>query len=45
MKIAIMNGAGGLGRLIATYFADICGPFNLHVMCTLVTAGTIWSVL
>jgi hypothetical protein len=45
MKIAIMNGAGAFGRVAATYFADIYGPFNLQVMCTLVTAGTIWAVL
>ncbi|KAJ7906291.1 MFS general substrate transporter [Mycena leptocephala] len=44
-SIAIMNGAGAFGRVAATYFADIYGPFNLQVMCTLVTAGTIWAVL
>ncbi|KAJ7240485.1 MFS general substrate transporter [Mycena rebaudengoi] len=44
-SIAIMNGTSAFGRVFATYFADIYGPFYLHVACTLVTAGTIWAVL
>jgi ABC-type transporter Mla maintaining outer membrane lipid asymmetry permease subunit MlaE len=40
-----MNGTSAFGRVFATYFADIYGPFYLHVACTLVTAGTIWAVL
>ncbi|KAJ7841849.1 MFS general substrate transporter [Mycena leptocephala] len=43
--IAIMNGAGAFGRIAANYLADMYGPFNLQVMCTLVTACTIWAVL
>ncbi|KAJ7859261.1 MFS general substrate transporter [Mycena leptocephala] len=44
-SIAIMNGAGAFGRIAANYLADMYGPFNLQVMCTLVTACTIWAVL
>ncbi|KAJ7666110.1 MFS general substrate transporter [Mycena polygramma] len=44
-SIAIMNGAGAFGRVAATYFADIDGPFHLHVGTTLATAATIWAVL
>ncbi|KAJ7126212.1 major facilitator superfamily domain-containing protein [Mycena epipterygia] len=44
-SIAIMNGASVFGRVAATYFADKYGPFNLQVVCTLITAGTIWAVL
>ncbi|KAJ6470657.1 major facilitator superfamily domain-containing protein [Mycena vitilis] len=44
-SIAIMNGAGAFGRVAATYFADIYGPFHLHVGTTLATAATIWAVL
>ncbi|KAJ7113185.1 major facilitator superfamily domain-containing protein, partial [Mycena epipterygia] len=43
-SIAIINGASVFGRVAATYFADKHGPFNLHVACTLITAGTIWAV-
>ncbi|KAK7044750.1 MFS general substrate transporter [Favolaschia claudopus] len=44
-SIAIINGAGGFGRVAANYLADIYGPFYLQLGCTLVTAGTIWAVL
>ncbi|KAJ7485629.1 MFS general substrate transporter [Mycena latifolia] len=44
-SIAIMNGAGAFGRVAGTYLADIYGPFNLEVITTLITAGTIWAVL
>ncbi|KAJ7055098.1 MFS general substrate transporter [Mycena amicta] len=44
-SIAIMNGTSAFGRIAANYLADIYGPFHLQVICTLVTAGTIWAVL
>ncbi|KAJ7728962.1 MFS general substrate transporter [Mycena maculata] len=40
--IAIVNGTSAFGRVAANYLA---GPFNLQVICTPVTAGTIWAVL
>ncbi|KAJ6588971.1 MFS general substrate transporter [Mycena capillaripes] len=44
-SIAIMNGAGVIGRVAATYFADFWGPFYLQVSATLATAATIFAVL
>ncbi|KAJ7160288.1 MFS general substrate transporter [Mycena filopes] len=45
-SLAIMNGTGGVGRIAATYLADLYGsPFELQAACTLVTAATIWAVL
>ncbi|KAJ7827453.1 MFS general substrate transporter [Mycena leptocephala] len=44
-SIAIMNGSGAFGRVAGTYFADLYGPFDLHVFCTLITAATIWAML
>ncbi|KAJ7760057.1 MFS general substrate transporter [Mycena maculata] len=44
-SIAIMNGAGAFGRIAGNYLADIYGPFNLQIICTLATASTIWAVL
>ncbi|KAF7341102.1 MFS general substrate transporter [Mycena venus] len=44
-SIAIMNGTSAFGRIAANYLADIHGPFYLHVVCTLITSGTIWAVL
>ncbi|KAJ7818785.1 MFS general substrate transporter [Mycena olivaceomarginata] len=44
-SIAIMNGAGGFGRIFGNYFADFYGPFALQTACTFATAATIWAVL
>ncbi|KAF7360295.1 MFS general substrate transporter [Mycena venus] len=44
-SIAIINGAGAVGRVAGNYLADIYGPFYLQVGTTLLTAGTIWAVL
>ncbi|KAJ6567057.1 major facilitator superfamily domain-containing protein [Mycena capillaripes] len=44
-SLAIMNGSGAFGRVAGTYLADLYGPFNLQVICTLITGATIWAVL
>jgi len=43
-SIAIVNGAGILGRVLGNHLADIYGPFNIYVPCTLITGVTIWSI-
>ncbi|KAJ7926146.1 MFS general substrate transporter [Mycena leptocephala] len=44
-SIAIMNGTSAFGRIFTNYLADIYGPYYLHILCTMVTAGTNWAVL
>ncbi|KAJ3804240.1 MFS general substrate transporter [Lentinula aff. lateritia] len=44
-SIAIMNGASSVGRVLGNHLADIYGPFNIQVPCTLITGATIWAVL
>ncbi|TBU25955.1 MFS general substrate transporter [Dichomitus squalens] len=44
-SLAIMNGSGGVGRLIGNYVADSRGSFNLFVPCAFIVGGTIWAVL
>ncbi|KAJ7108854.1 MFS general substrate transporter [Mycena crocata] len=44
-SIAILNGSSTFGRVIGNHLADIYGPFNVQVICTMITGGTIWAVL
>ncbi|KAF7360506.1 MFS general substrate transporter [Mycena venus] len=44
-SIAILNGCSALGRVVGNHLADVLGPFNMLVSCTLITGGTIWAVL
>ncbi|KAJ7691747.1 MFS general substrate transporter [Mycena rosella] len=44
-SIAILNGSSAFGRIAGNHLADIYGPFNVQVICTLITGGTIWAVL
>ncbi|KAF5328479.1 hypothetical protein D9758_018602 [Tetrapyrgos nigripes] len=43
--IAIMNGTSVIGRIIGNHLADLYGPFNIQVPCTIITGATIWAVL
>ncbi|KAJ7163767.1 MFS general substrate transporter [Mycena filopes] len=44
-SIAILNGSSAFGRVAGNHLADIYGPFNVQVICTLISGGTIWAVL
>ncbi|KAJ7250770.1 MFS general substrate transporter [Mycena rebaudengoi] len=44
-SIAIMNGASAFGRVAGNWAADVYGPFNVQVCCTVITGGIIWAVL
>ncbi|KAF8800123.1 hypothetical protein BYT27DRAFT_7245835 [Phlegmacium glaucopus] len=44
-QIAILNGAGVVGRLAANHPGDIYGVWNIQVPVTLMTGATIWAVL
>ncbi|KAJ7461837.1 MFS general substrate transporter [Mycena galericulata] len=44
-SIAILNGSSAFGRIVGNHLADIYGPFNVQVICTLITGGIIWAVL
>ncbi|KAJ6595661.1 MFS general substrate transporter [Mycena vulgaris] len=44
-SIAILNGSSAFGRIAGNHLADIYGPFNVQVLCTFITGGTIWAVL
>ncbi|KAG7087340.1 hypothetical protein E1B28_013316 [Marasmius oreades] len=43
--IAVLNGSGVVGRLIANYLADGLGLFPVLVPCLFTTAALIWVVL
>ncbi|KAF8800125.1 MFS general substrate transporter, partial [Phlegmacium glaucopus] len=44
-SIAILNGAGVVGRLVANHLGDIYGVWNIQVPVTLMTGAAIWAVL
>ncbi|KAJ7498565.1 MFS general substrate transporter [Mycena latifolia] len=44
-SIAILNGSSAIGRIVGNHLADIYGPFNVQVICALITGGTVWAVL
>ncbi|KAK1229727.1 hypothetical protein PQX77_007191 [Marasmius sp. AFHP31] len=44
-SIAILNGSGVVGRIVANHMADVFGLFNIQVPCTFITAALIWLVL
>jgi len=43
-SLAILNASSTVGRLSGNFLAQIYGPFNVLVPCTLITAVTIFSV-
>lgn len=43
-QIAILNAASTLGRLAGNYLAQIYGPLNVLVPCTVITAACIFAV-
>jgi MFS family permease len=44
-SIAIMNGAGGVGRVGTNYLADVYGPYNIFIPVTICTSATIFAIL
>ncbi|KAF8148395.1 MFS general substrate transporter [Crassisporium funariophilum] len=44
-SIAILNASGAFGRIAGNHLADLYGPFNVFIPCTLITGGTIFGVL
>lgn len=44
-KVAIVNGSGIVGRILANHLADIYGLWNLQLVFTLLTGTAIWTVL
>ncbi|KAL0565215.1 hypothetical protein V5O48_016809, partial [Marasmius crinis-equi] len=44
-SLAILNGASAVGRVLGNYLADLYGPFNIQVPCTVATGALIWAVL
>jgi hypothetical protein len=45
IQIAILNASSAIGRVLGNYLADLFGPFNVQVPCTLFTGATIFAVL
>ncbi|CAA7270135.1 unnamed protein product [Cyclocybe aegerita] len=43
-SLAILNASSAIGRVAGNHLADIYGPFNILVPCTLITGGTIFAV-
>ncbi|KAJ7627482.1 MFS general substrate transporter [Roridomyces roridus] len=44
-SIAIMNGSSAVGRIVGTHLADVYGPFNVQIGCTMSTGALVWAVL
>jgi len=44
-QLAIINGAGVIGRLGANHMGDIYGVWNVHAPVTLITGATIYAIL
>ncbi|KAF8888098.1 major facilitator superfamily domain-containing protein [Infundibulicybe gibba] len=44
-SLAILNGAGIIGRIAANHMADTYGVWNIQVPTTLFTTATIWAIL
>ncbi|KAF5329586.1 hypothetical protein D9619_009428 [Psilocybe cf. subviscida] len=44
-SVAIVNGSGIIGRILANHLADIYGLWNMHVLCTFLAGIAIWTVL
>ncbi|KAF8526886.1 MFS general substrate transporter [Hysterangium stoloniferum] len=44
-SVAIVNGSGVLGRIVANHLADMYGVWNIHLAMTFVTGAMIWAVL
>ncbi|KAG7095595.1 hypothetical protein E1B28_006325 [Marasmius oreades] len=44
-SLAILNGSSAVGRVLGNYLADIYGPFNIQVPCTVAIAALVWAVL
>lgn len=44
-SLAILNAASFIGRILGNFMADMYGPWNLIVPCTVSTGAMIWAVL
>jgi hypothetical protein len=43
-QISLLNGMGALGRVGANFLADMYGPFNVFVPCTIINAALIFAI-
>ncbi|KAJ7808328.1 MFS general substrate transporter [Mycena olivaceomarginata] len=44
-SVAILNASGALVRVLGTYLADLYGPFNVQVACSIGGGTLIWAML
>ncbi|KAF9477156.1 MFS general substrate transporter [Pholiota conissans] len=43
-SISLLNGMGAIGRVGGNFLADMYGPFNVFVPCTIINAGMIFAI-
>jgi hypothetical protein len=44
-SVAILNASGALVRVLGSYLADLYGPFNVQVACSIGGGTLIWAML
>ncbi|KAJ7463728.1 MFS general substrate transporter [Mycena latifolia] len=44
-SVTMLNAASGFSRILANHFADLYGPFNVQVFCSLGAGAIIWAML
>ncbi|KAJ7808325.1 MFS general substrate transporter [Mycena olivaceomarginata] len=44
-SVAILNASGALVRVLGSYLADLYGPFNVQVACSIGAGTLIWAML
>ncbi|KAJ7463726.1 MFS general substrate transporter [Mycena latifolia] len=44
-SVTMLNAASGFSRVVVNHFADLYGPFNVQVVCSLCCGAIIWAML